>query len=132
MDRPSLIESLPQWCANHDGRRLIYSILADRPQPRVRQHRLPSLYGGYSDGTSITYPGKVAGQLRRMHTVWLDRELKALDAQYAVSGKWDEDASTAILTTETADQLIARILGESERADLEPKDLPDGRYQVAA
>jgi hypothetical protein len=127
MTRPALIESLPAWCANNAGRKLIYSILASPPETRIVRDD----WGSHTIYRTWKRPDVAA--LKRLHSDWLDRELAALDAQYEVTGKWCEEASRAVLGVETPDQLIKRLLsGNVDRADLEPKSIGDGRFQVAA
>lgn len=107
------MSALPQWADNPIGSALVSAVILDRPEPRVRQHRLPSVFGGYPDGTSITYSGKPAALLRRLRREWVDRHYALLDSQFAVTGVWDEAASRAILGCEEADALIQRLLAET-------------------
>lgn len=117
---------LPAWAATPEARALIGQAIANPPQRTITR-------GAWIEGGgNVRFHGGVTGKLRRLYSDWLDREFAALDAVYAVKGFWDQAASDALCRVEDADQLIERLLAEAERADLEPKELPDGRFQVAA
>jgi hypothetical protein len=119
--------ALPRWALNQEG-----------AFPRRANHRrAPGSFLRCYDGSRINgetvFKGKAAGRLRRMHSDWLDRELAALDAQYHVTGIWDDEVSKALFHTEDGNQLVERVLRETaERADLDPKEIGEGRFQVAA
>lgn len=102
---------LPSYAATPIGRALISEIIAERPDGRL-------IVDDWGTRDCPHYSGKPAAMLRRLRSEWVQRELAALDVQFHVTGGlWDEDASTAILATETADALIERVLAEpvSER-----------------
>lgn len=112
--------TLPAWADNADGRLLVEQIVAERPDYRL------TLGLWIEGGDKRSYRGKAAGQLRGMFKAWREREFARLDGS-------DRAAADAVLLTEDGNELIERVLREtSERADLEPQELPDGRFQVAA
>ena len=117
---------LPVWADNDNGRSLIDRIIVERPHWHLRAYE-----GSRINGEHV-FEGKAAGQLRYMHHKWLEREFASLDAQYAVCGLWDQRASDALFRTEDANKLVERVLRETERAELEPKELPNGGFMVAA
>jgi hypothetical protein len=108
-----MIRNLPAWARSKVAVELLAAIARDRPEPRVRQHRLSATFGGYSEGTSISYPGKIAGTLRTIQTQWVQREYAALDRRFAVTHRWDHEQAREILSAESADALIERVLRES-------------------
>jgi hypothetical protein len=104
--------ALPTWASNPEGRALLQQIVANPPTTRV-------VHDDWGRREVFNaWPCRAVGKLRRMHLDWVDRQIKALDTQFAVSGHWDEAASRAIFDEEDADQLIARVLREAgqERA----------------
>lgn len=125
---------LPVWADVPEATPLLASIVANPPECRT-SYKLPSIYGGHREPCAPRYmAGKrpdVAG-LKRLYRDWLKREQEALDVQFNVTGKWDQEASNAVFRIEDPDQLIHRLLTQHERADHEPKELPNGRFQVAA
>lgn len=114
----AVVTRLPEWADNAGGRALVSAIIEERPGYRDR-HRLPSIYGGHIEPMPPRYIGKTAARLRKLHDRWLDRQLAALDAQFAVSGHWDADASHALFAAETGDQLIERVLRETDESERE-------------
>jgi hypothetical protein len=61
--------------------------------------------------------GKLFCRLRRIYRDWFERQLHALDAQFAVVGVWDEDAAKALHRTEDAEGLVRRLLSEAEKPE---------------
>jgi hypothetical protein len=110
-----LMRSLPAWCDTLVGREIIAALRRDPPETYIRSNRLPSIYGGYPGIPEERFTGKLVNRLRRMREEWLERELAAFDAQFEVSGKWDDEASRAVFGSETADDLIRRMLAEEEQ-----------------
>lgn len=104
---------LPTWCETRIGRELISSIIAAPPERRTISHRLPSVFGGYPDGTTVSFTGKAAGLLRRLRQEWVQRELWALDQAFAITKIWDSTASERVLGCEDVDALIERVLAEA-------------------
>lgn len=103
----------PAWASNDIGRALISAIIEERPERGADSYKLPSIFGGHREPCEADYRGKPAARLRRLHREWLERELALLDAQFAVTQLWDEDASKALLRTENANELIERVLAET-------------------
>lgn len=122
--------ALPVWALNQEGHALIEQIIAERPDCFLR------CYDGSRINGETVYKGRTAGLLRQMHSAWLDREHAELDAQYAAMRVWDQEASNALHRTEDGNQLIERVLRETEHVvpftRMSIKELPDGRCQVAA
>lgn len=124
--------ALPCWALNVEGHRLVEQIIAERPASFLRP------YDGSRINGETVFKGHTAGLLRQMHDAWMTREFAALDAQYAVTGHWDNAASDAIHRTEDGNALIGRVLRETERAVVVPfvrmsiKERADGSAQVAA
>jgi hypothetical protein len=129
LDRPVSLLDLPAWADNVKALPLLAGIIVKPPEARL----IRDDWGTPDTPWYRTSRRPDVAALKRMHTDWLDRELAALDAQFAMTGKWCADASRSVLGAETPDQLIHRLLTQhAERADLEPNELPDGRFQVAA
>lgn len=103
---------LPSWANTPIGRALVAEVLANPPEARTIRHTLPSIYGGYPDGTSTTYVSKPASLLRRLHKEWLQRQYTRLDRQFAITGVWDSAEGRAIHDVEDANALIERLLAE--------------------
>jgi hypothetical protein len=102
-----MIAPLPVWADNPQGRALVARIIAERPDYFIRS-------GTWIEGGGIkVYKGKTAGQLRQLFAAW-----------------WDANFEGATSVPETGNELIERLL--NERADLEPKEIGDGLFQVAA
>jgi len=92
----------PAWALNETAQALLEQIIHEQPEPRTRNHRLPDIYGGYSDGTTRTYPGQAARDLRAVHEAAREEAMNAND----------RDAWVA-LGKDSADALIARVLAET-------------------
>jgi hypothetical protein len=122
------LDSLPAWARSDDALLLLAHIIDAPPATFIRS---ADDWQGATE--RFTAKGcKPLAELRRMHREWEEREFAALDAQFHVTGHWDQDASNAIHRAEDADALVRRLLTEPERADLTPKELPNGGYMVAA
>lgn len=106
--------ALPAWAQSAEARALLKQVVAEQPEHRITR-------GSWVEGGGhARYRGEAAAKLRHIYDNWLDRENAALEAQYAVTGKWDQDAANEVFRTEDADTLIARLMGDG------------GRFQVAA
>jgi hypothetical protein len=105
---------LPRWADTPLGRELLAAIRRDPPATYVRSNRLPSVYGGYPGIPEERFTGKLVSRLRKMREEWVDREMALLDQQYHATHRWDEEASRAVLGSESADDLIRRVLVEGE------------------
>lgn len=103
---------LPSWANTPIGRALVAEVLANPPEARTIRHTLPSVFGGYPDGTSTTYVSKPASLLRRLHREWLQHQCTRLDRQFAITGVWDSAEGRAIHDVEDANALIGRLLAE--------------------
>jgi hypothetical protein len=102
-----VIAPLPLWADNPQGRALVARIIAERPDFFIRS-------GTWIEGGGVkVYRGKTAGELRQLFAAW-----------------WDANFEGAISVPETGNELIDRLL--NERADLEPRELPNGGFMVAA
>lgn len=99
--------ALPPWADNAEGRRLLASIVANPPETRIVRDD----WGSRTVYRSWQRPDVAA--LKRMERDW-----------------WNANFETGIRRPESADDVIGRML--PERADLAPKELPNGRFQVAA
>jgi hypothetical protein len=106
--------ALPRWALNEGARTLLEQVIAERPDWFLR------CYDGSRINGETVFKGKAAGRLRRMHSDWLDRELAALDAQYHVTGIWDDEVSKALFHTEDGNRLIDRVLRETEERAVVP------------
>jgi len=102
------VNALPAWADNDEARELLASILRNPPETRISR----SDWGATTVYRAWKRPD--VGALKRMFTVW-----------------WDANYETA-RGVERPDALIGRLLRGQERADLEPKEVSDGRFQVAA
>ncbi len=97
---------LPIWAQSDEARSLIKQLIAEHPDYFIRS-------GAWIEGGGVRiYKGKLAGQLRQMHSLWLEREDEALKAQYEVTGHWNDAAAKAVFGAEDANALIERILAE--------------------
>jgi hypothetical protein len=106
--------TLPPYADNALGRELIAAIVAERPEQVTIRHKLPSVYGGYPDGTTTSFIGKAASRLRRLRKEWIEREFDLLSRQFAATHYWPADEVEAILRVEEADALIARVIAEAD------------------
>jgi hypothetical protein len=107
--RIATVQNLPKWASNRLGRALVSAIIAERPDCFVTSGE------SYNSGGRTIYKGKVAGQLRRLHREWMEREFARQDEQFRITGIWDQAASNAVCGAEEADALIGRILRETEQ-----------------
>lgn len=121
--------ALPVWALNQQGHALVEQIIAERPEPFIRS-------GTWIEGGGVAiYRGATAGKLRQMHDRWLEREHATLKTQYDVSGFWDQAASDTLHRTEDGNQLIERVLRETEQEQLvevEHLEPRDGAHRIAA
>jgi uncharacterized protein (DUF2461 family) len=104
MNAPFRIQHLPDWARTDECKALIEQIIAEQPDSFTRFYE-----GSQVNGLTI-YKGKAAGRLRRIHDDWVGAQYAALDAQFEVTGSWDDAAGKAIHAAETADQLIERLI----------------------
>jgi hypothetical protein len=104
--------SLPTWAATPVARALLDAIIADQPDLGPSSYTLPSTFGGYRESCEPRYRGKLAAQLRRIHSEWFEREFAKRDEQFRVSGVWDD---ATLHRVEQPDRLITRVLHEAEQ-----------------
>lgn len=100
---------LPSWCDNPIGRALVEQIIGERPSFRLSRGQW------IEGGGQKSYPGEAAGQLRRMHKDFVEREYAALNRQFAVLNRWDHERAREVLGVENGNELITRILAETEQ-----------------
>jgi hypothetical protein len=121
--------ALPVWALNQEGHALVERIITERPDHYVTR-------GQWVEGGGVTvFRGATAGKLRQMHNRWLDREQAELDARYNETRVWDQEASDALHRTENGNQLIERVLRETQQEQLVEVELlepRDGRERIAA
>jgi hypothetical protein len=108
---------LPAWANNAAAKALIDAILQSPPATYVRKE---NIFGPADERFSASTPsGKLFCRLRRLHREWHERQLRALDVQFHVSGIWSDQASRELHGVEDAQALIVRLLserGEERRA----------------
>lgn len=106
------MNALPSWADNVEGRALLASIVANPPEHR------------------ITLGLWIEGGGRKVYRAWQRPDVAALKRMF--KAWWEENYATADALPENADELIERMLNTVGLAELEPKELPNGRFQVAA
>lgn len=102
--------TLPPYAQSRIGRALVSEIIAEQPSCYVTRGE------PYNCGGRTVYRGKLAGQLRRLHREWMQREFARLDSVFKVSGVYDQTAANAVCGAEEPDALIARLLSASAEA----------------
>jgi hypothetical protein len=103
-------ETYPAWAQSKAARELITAILQSPPATYVRKE---NIFGPAEERFSASTPsGKLFCRLRRLHRDWHERQLRALDVQFHVSGVWDDQASRELHGVEDAQALIVRLLSE--------------------
>jgi hypothetical protein len=105
---------LPAWAQNDTARTLLRQIVANPPEARVTR-------GSWIEGGGRTvyraWQRPDVAALKRMGTAWWN-------ANYDAPNRPEY---------EDADELIDRLLREGEQiVEVEEKELPNGRFQVAA
>lgn len=108
-------DTLPEWARSPEAIDLLQQIIAERPEPHTYGGRLPSIYGGYHGEPTTSYPGKVAGRLRRIYSDWQVREFGKLDREFALTHVWDQARADEVCGAEDATALVTRVLRETER-----------------
>lgn len=106
------MRDLPAWCTA-EALPLLASIIANPPETRL----IRDDWGSRDTPCYRPYRRPDVAALKRMHTAWLDSQVAALDVQFNITGKWDEEASRAVLGAETPDQLIHRLLTQNAEAE---------------
>lgn len=101
------------WHATPEARRLLAAILSDRPEPAFLKR--------YA-WVNAAYPKYQTPDARAFRRIWQALRDEAAEA--------NDRALWSKLGEQHPDDVIAAML--AERADLEPKELPNGRFQVAA
>jgi hypothetical protein len=110
-------ETYPAWAQSKAARELISAIIANPPETYGRKK---NIFLPADERFSASTPsGKLFCRLRRLHREGHERQLRALDVQFHVSGVWDDQASRELHGVEDAQALIVRLLserGEERRA----------------
>ena len=103
---------LPPWAQSPHGRALIAQSLANPPERYVRKAwGCNPAYERFNCSTS-----KPFAELRRMHKAWRDAEFARLDGR-------DQEAASAVLSAETPDDLLLRLLDEERVSTTVERDL---------
>lgn len=103
--RPAI--GLPLWADNQEGRALVQAILAEQPDYTT----------SYNDWSRAHwdrhYNGRSAAWLRWMRQRAAENGVRIADARFAEGEPWEVCATdlNAILMSETADELIERLVG---------------------
>jgi hypothetical protein len=106
---------LPTWARTPAARPLLDPIIANPPESYSRK---ANIFGPADEKFSAKGDnGKLFYRLRRIYRDWFERQLHALDAQFAVVGVWDEDAAKDLHRTEDAEALVRRLLSEAEKPE---------------
>jgi len=99
--------ALPRWADTPLGHELLAAIRRDPPESRI-------VRDAWGTRDCPRFTGKLVSRLRKMREEWVDREMALLDRQYHATHRWDEEASRTVLGSESADDLIRRVLVEGE------------------
>ena len=104
--------ALPPWAANPHARALIAQSLANPPERYIRKAwGCNPAYERFNCSTCRPF-----AELRRMHKAWRDAEFARLDGR-------DQDAANAVLSAETPDDLLLRLLAEERVSETVEREL---------
>jgi hypothetical protein len=111
----AVVSPLPTWASTSAARALLDAIMANPPESYSRR---ASIMGPADEKFSASGDnGKLFYRLRRIYRDWFERQLHALDAQFAVVGVWDEEVAKDLHRTEDAEALVRRLLSEAEKPE---------------
>lgn len=105
------MDRFPAWADNAEARTLLASIIASPPEYR------------------ITAGAWIEGGGRKVYRPWKRPDVAALNGMYR--DWWEANYETAGAVPEQPDELIDRLLNPPI-VEVETKELPDGRFRVAA